>query len=115
MAGLRSSIDLLNREGNPEQRLDRIQEHSHSLWNALNSLDGASTLLNVPPSTGLVSFQLAGEKTPADMVKALGRQRIWIRDLADPSCLRACLHVLTSEEEKAQLIEALGKRHQFDA
>ena len=115
MAGLRSSIDLLTREGNSEQRLERIQEHSHSLWDALNSLDGASTLLNVPPSTGLVSFQLAGDSTPADMVKALGRRRIWIRDLADPSCLRACVHVLTTTEEKEQLIGALDKRDQDNA
>ena len=115
MAGLRSSIDLLNREGNSEQRLVRIQEHSHSLWSALNSLDGAYTVLNVPPSTGLVSFQLAGDTTPAEMVKALGRRRIWIRDLADPSCLRACLHVLSTAEEKEQLIEAIGKRDQENA
>lgn len=115
MAGLRCSLELLNKEGSTEQRLKRIREHSQSLWNALNSLDGASTLLEVPPSTGLVSFQLAGDTSPADMVKALGRRRIWIRDLADPSCLRACVHVLTTAEEKEQLIEALRERHQLDA
>ena len=115
MAGLRCSLERLNKEGSTEQRLERIQEHSQSLWNSLNSLDGASTLLEVPPSTGLVSFQLTGDTSPADMVKALGRRRIWIRDLADPSCLRACLHVLTTAEEREQLIEALRKRHQLDA
>ena len=115
MAGLRSSIELLNREGNSEQRLERIQEHSRSLWNALNNLDGASTLLEVPPSTGLVSFQLAGDSKPADMVKSLGRKGIWIRDLADPSCLRACLHVLSTSQEKEQLIEALSNRDQDNA
>lgn len=49
------------------------------------------------------------------MVKALGHHRILIRDLTDPSCVRACMHVLSTAEEKQQLIEALSKRHQGEA
>ena len=46
---------------------------------------------------------------PADVVTALGKQGIWIRDLADPACLRACTHITTSKEELVQLSEALTK------
>tara|TARA_B100001057_G_scaffold25574_1_gene23539 strand:- start:167 stop:337 length:171 start_codon:yes stop_codon:yes gene_type:complete len=34
---------------------------------------------------------------------------------ADPNCLRDCLHVLSTAEEKQRLIEALSKLHQGDA
>ena len=44
---------------------------------------------------------------PAEIVKQLGSRGLWIRDLADPSCLRACTHVSTTEQELAALTDAL--------
>ena len=70
----------------------------------LSALAAVSPLLNQPPASGLVSFQISDAPAPADLVQHLGRHGIWIRDLADPSCLRACTHICTSDEEIDHLV-----------
>ena len=106
MAGLRCSLDLLEQEGSDDERLGHIRILSKQLWKELKSIPGVSPLLDGPPPAGLVSFQMHPEATgatPAEVVKALGGQQLWIRDLADPICLRACTHICTSENDIAQL------------
>ena len=107
MAGLRCSLQLLEEQGSAQQRWERIRSLSGSLWQALQRLDGITPLLDVAPASGLVSFQVDGDATPAEHVKHLGARKLWIRDLADPSCLRACTHVMTTESELAELELAL--------
>ena len=110
LAGLRSSLDLLEQEGSAEQRLATIRSKSSALWTALQNIEGITTLLNSPPASGLVSFRIASECNPAEWVLRLGKRGIWIRDLADPACLRACTHVCTTTEELDALIGALESR-----
>ena len=107
LAGLRRSLDLLDQEGSAEQRLETIRQRSSSLWRALREIDGITTLLDVPPASGLVSFRISGDRRPADWVQQLGKEGLWIRDLADPDCLRACTHAFTTDQEIATLIGAL--------
>ncbi len=106
MAGLRCSLDLLEQEGSDGDRLEHIRILSEQLWRELQSIPGVSPLLDGPPPAGLVSFQMHPEATgatPAEVVKALGGQQLWIRDLADPICLRACTHICTSENDIVKL------------
>lgn len=106
MAGLRCSLELLEQEGSDDERLGHIRILSEQLWRELRSIPGVSPLLDGPPPAGLVSFQMHPEATgatPAEVVKALGGQQLWIRDLADPICLRACTHICTSENDIAKL------------
>ncbi len=109
MAGLRCSLDLLDQEGTGDERWTQIQSRSEALWQALNNLDGVTPLLQVPPASGLVSFQLRHDAAPAEVVQQLGQQGLWIRDLADPSCLRACTHVTTTEAENKALTTAIAR------
>ena len=109
MAGLRRSLDLLDQEGTDDERWTQIQSRSEALWQALNNLDGVTPLLQVPPASGLVSFQLRHDAPPAEVVRLLGQQGLWIRDLADPSCLRACTHVTTTEAEAEALTTAITR------
>ena len=109
MAGLRRSLDLLDQEGTGDERWTQIQSRSEALWQALNNLDGLTPLLQVPPASGLVSFQLRHDAAPAEVVRLLGQQGLWIRDLADPSCLRACTHVTTTEAEAEALTTAIAR------
>jgi len=108
LAGLRTSMELLESTGDAAARLDAIQSLSGSLWRQLQALDGVEPLLTVPPSSGLVSFQLTNGPSPSDVVKQLGSQGLWIRDLADPSCLRACTHLCCTGEELEALTHAVG-------
>ena len=110
MAGLRCSLELLEQEGSDGDRLERIRSLSEQLWRELQSIPGVSPLLDGPPPAGLVSFQMHPETTgatPAEVVKALGGQQLWIRDLADPVCLRACTHICTSQNDIAQLTDQI--------
>ena len=108
MAGLRCSLDLLEQEGSSEARLGRILQLSRDLWGTLEQLPGVSPLLEMPPASGLVSFQLSKGPACGEVVKQLGSQGLWIRDLADPACLRACTHVTTGGKEIETLVEAIG-------
>ena len=105
-SGLSRSLDLLEAEGSASDRLARIQAGSQRLWQGLQQLPGAQTLLPEPPPAGLVSFTLEGNPSAA-VVEQLGRQQIWIRRLDDPDCLRACTHITTTDAEIDQLLEAL--------
>ena len=108
MAGLRCSLDLLEQEGSSEARQGRILQLSCDLWGTLEQLPGVCPLLEVPPASGLVSFQLSKGPACGQVVKQLGSQGLWIRDLADPACLRACTHVTTCSKEIETLVEAIG-------
>ena len=112
LAGLDRSLQLLEAEGNAEERLDRIRANSEALWRGLQDLPAARTLLPSPPPAGLVSFRLhrpdGSEIAPALVVRALGERGIWLRSLPDPACLRACTHLTTTAEEVDLLLEALA-------
>jgi len=110
-SGLATSLELLAAEGTPAERLQTIAAGSTRLWQGLQSLPGARTLLREPPPAGLVSFTLHDRAgTPRDtaaVVDFLGRQGIWIRRLDQPDCLRACIHITTTNTEIDQLLAAL--------
>ena len=109
MAGLRQSLGLLAKEGNEQERLQAIQSLSGELWMQLNELPGTTPLLEGEPPAGLVSFKLNSESTrsTAEIVEILGCKGIWIRNLEEPVCLRACTHITTEEQELSRLINAL--------
>ena len=111
MAGLRTSLELLDQQGDATTRLKKIQSLSGGLWQRLQALPGVEPLLNDAPPAGLVSFQLNKDHcqfSPGEVVQQLGRQKIWIRDLADPACLRACTHISTIHTELDTLASAIS-------
>ena len=107
-SGLATSLELLAAEGSVEQRLDRIRAGSRSLWNGLQAIPAVRTVLGEAPPAGLVSFSLESGPSHAAVVQQLGDQGLWIRQLDDPDCLRACTHITTSEAELDRLLEALA-------
>jgi len=111
LAGLASSMDLLDAEGSLESRLALIRERSGQLWQGLQAITGLQTLLQEPPPAGLVSFRLTGHGAPSPeaMVAQLGDQAIWVRSLDDPHCLRACTHITTTAGEVETLLGALAE------
>jgi L-cysteine/cystine lyase len=105
-AGLDTSLSLLEREGDGLARLGVIRQRSEQLWNGLQRIPAVQTLLSQPPPAGLVSFKLAGQE-PAALVEQLGQRGLWLRNLPEPSCLRACTHITTSAADVEALLEAL--------
>ena len=109
MAGLRQSLGLLASEANEQQRLQTIQSLSGELYRKLNELPGTTPFLEGEPPAGLVSFQLNDScpRSTTDIVKILGSKGIWIRNLEEPICLRACTHITTEERELTSFVNAL--------
>ncbi len=109
-AGLDCSLQLLEAAGSAVERLATIREHASSLWHGLQELPALECLLSVPPPAGLVSFRVrpgSSLESPARLVERLGSEGIWLRSLDDPSCLRACTHIVTTASEPDQLLGAL--------
>ena len=117
-SGLATSLELLAAEGSAEERLARIRAGSGRLWQGLQGIPGLHTLLPEPPPAGLVSFGFTAGAPAAEapataashaaVVRRLGEQGLWIRQLEDPDCLRACTHITTTAAEIDQLLEALA-------
>jgi L-cysteine/cystine lyase len=112
-AGLDSSLQLLEAEGDAGARLEVIRQRSHQLWEGLQRIGGVRTLLTVPPPAGLVSFTSAGGSgeplDPATVVKRLGERGTWLRTLESPRCVRACTHLVSTAEEVEILLVQLAE------
>ena len=115
-SGLATSLELLASAGSAEQRHAAISVGTARLWHGLQQIPAAHTLLPEPPPAGLVSFTLQRPDGRAldtsAVVEALGQQGLWIRRLDQPDCLRACVHVTTTEAEIDRLLDAVKGMHQ---
>jgi L-cysteine/cystine lyase len=111
MAGLRQSLHLMAGEGNEQERLQTIQTLSGELWKQLKEVPCITPLLEGEPPAGLVSFQLndPSGRTPTETVQILGNKGLWIRNLEEPICLRACTHITTEASELNRFVEALAE------
>ena len=106
--GLRSAIAVHQEWGSKSDRYQRICELSKSLWSQLQQIDRVSCLKHTAPEAGLVSFQVA-DVEHKQLVNSLERQGFLLRTIADPDCIRACVHYLTLPEEIEELLEAIEK------
>ena len=104
--GLRKAIDLHKEWGTKSDRYQRICELSKYLWTELQEIDRISCLKATPPEAGLVSFQVA-DIEHKKLVDALEQQGFLLRTIADPDCIRACVHYLTLPEECDRLLDAI--------
>ncbi len=104
--GLRSAIAIHQEWGHKSDRYQRICELSNYLWSELQNIERVSCLKNTPPEAGLVSFQVAGVEHK-ELVDALEKQGFLLRTIADPDCIRACVHYLTLPEEIDSLLTVI--------
>jgi len=107
MAGLRAALDLQRTWGDGRSRYQRILHLSQSLSDRLQKFSQIKLISNPQPATGLVCFQVDSAYSHAEIVQKLEEQRIFTRTLANPDCIRACLHYFSSESEIEQLVTAL--------
>ncbi|GFE68130.1 hypothetical protein CFPU101_07400 [Chroococcus sp. FPU101] len=82
---------------------------SGDLWQLLAEVEGIKCLKNTPPESGLVSFQTTSNTSPQQLVQELESLGFYLRTIADPSCVRACVHYLTMPAEIEQLVVAIRK------
>ena len=104
--GLRRAIAIHQAWGNKGDRYQQICQLSQYLWSQLQQIDRVSCLKTTPPEAGLVSFQVTGIEHK-QLVDTLEQQGFLLRTIADPDCIRACVHYLTLPEEIDSLLSAI--------
>ena len=104
--GLRSAIAVHQEWSDKSDRYQSICQLSNYLWSQLQNIERVSCLKYTPPEAGLVSFQVAGVEHKR-LVNKLEQQGFLLRTIADPNCIRACVHYLTLSEEIDSLIKAI--------
>lgn len=106
-AGLQEAIAVHQQWGTITERYQRICELSSYLWTELDQLEGIECLKHSPPKSGLVSFYPKVRENAQQIVKNLENKGFYLRTLANPYCIRACVHYLTLETEIEALIKAI--------
>lgn len=104
--GLRAVVELHQSWGSAQDRHQRITQLAAQLWQGLQSLPQVQTLRTAPPEAGLISFFVPH---PQQLVNQLEERGYRLRTLADPHCVRACVHYFTTEDEVNQLLNLLGE------
>lgn len=107
--GLRAAISVHRNWATAEKRYQQICQLSGDLWQLLAEVEGIKCLKNTPPESGLVSFQTTSNTSPQQLVQELESLGFYLRTIADPSCVRACVHYLTMPAEIEQLVVAIRK------
>lgn len=109
-AGLREAIAIHHEWGTTEERYQQICRLSEYLWRQLTALPDVKCLRTSPPESGLVSFLLTNKpQASLQLVDFLESQKLLTRTIADPDCVRACVHYFTLESEIDQLVEEIQK------
>ena len=104
--GLRSAIATHQEWGTSPERYQKIVDLSKYLWEQLQQIQQINCLKHTPPEAGLLSFHVAGVKHK-QMVDNLEKKGFLLRTIADPDCIRACIHYLTLPEEIDSLVVAI--------
>ena len=105
--GLKAAIAIHQQWGTPAERFKRIRQLSQYLWFALSQLPGIQCLKQSPPEAGIVSFQIP-DRNQQHIVNQLEQKGFFLRTLAHPECIRACVHYMTLTQEIDALIAAIS-------
>ena len=99
LAGLRTSLDLLDKDSHEKVKSKHIRRLSEKLWDELNELKEIELVLEKKYLNGIISFNVQNIEDKEKFVKKLGEKNFWIRVLEDPKWFRACVHQMTTEAE----------------
>ncbi len=114
---LRLAIAHANNWGTQQQRYQRICELSQLLWQQLNDLPHIDCVRQLPPESGLVSFQInrdiaksaIAQKSHGLIARQLeSEHQVFIRALPEPDCLRASVHYLTTMADLDRLVSLIA-------
>jgi L-cysteine/cystine lyase len=114
---MRIAIAHANSWGTQLQRYERICQLSKILWERLNAIPHIDCIRQIPPESGLVSFKVNQDLVKKSSKTAIAQKsnsliskhlesehQVFIRALADPDCLRASVHYLTSISDIDRLV-----------
>ena len=109
MAGLRNSLDLLEKDVHKKDKSKIIKKLSQKLWDELDQINEIDLVLEKKYLNGIISFNIENIQDKNKFVQQLGVKKIWIRVLEDPKWFRACVHQFTTEAEINLLSQEIKK------
>ncbi|HHP7230120.1 MAG TPA: aminotransferase class V-fold PLP-dependent enzyme [Xenococcaceae cyanobacterium] len=104
-ASLKETLAVQRQWGDSQQRYQRICYLSNYLWSRLQDIPGVECLKTTPPEAGIVSFKIASSSDR--LVKTLEKKGFFLRTIAHPDCIRACVHYLTLTAEIDNLVQII--------
>ncbi|MEM1369230.1 MAG: aminotransferase class V-fold PLP-dependent enzyme [Cyanobacteria bacterium P01_H01_bin.15] len=107
--GLQAAIAIHETVGDRQARYAQICQLSDYLWTELKRLPDVKLLKDSAPKSGLVSFQVEGRRSHKKLVEHLEQKGYCLRTLAQPDCIRACVHYFTLPSEIDSLIQVLSE------
>ena len=107
LAGLRTSLSLLEIDKFSDKREASIINMSNKLWLSLKELKLVNLILNYPLSNGIVSFDIEKPIDKDRFINKLGKKDIWIRVVEDPKWFRACIHQMTTNNDINLLVDQI--------
>jgi L-cysteine/cystine lyase len=107
--GLTAAIEIHRLWGTAAERYRRICQLSTYLWQKLHKIARVRCLKYSPPEAGLVSFRVDGKVEHGEIVRLLEREGIYLRTIASPDCIRACVHYFTLPIEIDRLIDSIDR------
>lgn len=105
--GLGAAIALHQQWGTPQERYEKICQLSEFFWQSLSQIEGIKCLKNSPPEAGLISFQL-NNHSHQKIVQLLELKGFFLRTIANPDCIRACVHYFTLPSEIEAFLKAIA-------
>jgi L-cysteine/cystine lyase len=105
--GLTAAIETHRLWGTAKERYQKICQLSDYLWRKLNEIERVECLKNSPPEAGLVSFRVDGLIECNKLVQLLEKEGLFLRTIASPDCIRACVHYFTLTTEIDQLVNSI--------
>jgi L-cysteine/cystine lyase len=110
-AGLREAFRLHDGVASFSDRQRITKERVAFLLQELEQVGASLSLVTEPRSAnrnGIVSFSIEGV-SPGHLVKYLESRQILVRAMEKPSCVRVCVHYLTSEDEIGRLADEINR------
>ena len=74
-AGLRNSLDLLNKDCHEKEKNKNVRKLSEKLWDKLNQLKGVELVLEKKYLNGIVSFNIENIKIRINLYRNLEKRK----------------------------------------
>ncbi len=107
--GLTAAIETHRLWGTATERYQRLCQLSAYLWQKLTEIERVECLKDSPPEAGLVSFRVDGSIECNKLVQLLEREGLFLRTIASPDCIRACVHYFTLTTEIDRLVDSIDQ------
>jgi L-cysteine/cystine lyase len=105
LAAFRKALEIHAQSGTAEDRHAMLMNNVSEMRKQLAEVDGVGILTPPESTSGLVCFT-ASDRRHGEIVRKLQEQKILLRTIGDPDCVRASVHYLNSEQDIAALTNA---------